>query len=139
VKRHPARVALLSLLAALGCDARSAEEGRRQRDVAQLCWAEDRLRNAPNTGKAALLAELSRAPCPAPDACRMRDACVGAYTLHVDALALTGAAKQLLSERRDAEAAGILGAAEEKLKKAGPGIERCTALSAELRRGYAVR
>lgn len=68
----------------------------------------------------------------------MRDACVSAYTLHVDALSLTAAAKQLMSDGRDAEAAGILGAAEEKLKRAGPEIERCTSLSAGLRRAYSV-
>jgi hypothetical protein len=140
VKRQRLRVALaLAFVSALGCDARSTEESQRQRDVAQLCWAENRVRNAPNAGKASLLAELSRAPCPAPDACRMRDACVAAYTLHVEALELTAAAKQLLSDHRDAEAAGILGAAGEKLKKAGPAVEECTALSGELRRAYAVR
>lgn len=69
----------------------------------------------------------------------MRDVCVSAYTLHVDALGLTAAAKQLMSDRRDAEAAGILGAAQEKLQQAGPKTEQCTALAAELRRSYSVK
>lgn len=131
--------ALLTVCLAFACDSRSREESRRQREVAQLCWVEDRIRNAPNAGKGAVLSELSRAPCPAPDACRMRDACVAAYALHVDALELTAAAKQLLSDHKDVEAAGILGAAEAKLKQAGPGIEQCTAASADLRRAYGIR
>ncbi|MDF3067960.1 MAG: hypothetical protein K0R38_3561 [Polyangiaceae bacterium] len=126
------------LLSNVSCDARSNESLRAQQSVAHLCWIENRIRNAANAEKTSFLADFARSPCPAPDACTMRDACVSAYTLHVDALGLTAAAKQLIADQRDADAAGILGAAETKLKEAGPKIAQCTSLSADLRRAYSV-
>lgn len=131
--------AALLLLGAFACDRRSEETVRAQQQVARLCWVEDRIRNAANADKSSFLADLASAPCPAPDACAMREACVSGYTLHVDALKLTSAAKQLVRDGRDAEAASILGAAETKLKEAGTQVARCTSLTADLRRTYAVK
>lgn len=123
-------------LTALGCDARREE--RLARDVARLCRAEEQLRQAPNSGKAQLLGELVRAPCPEPAACKARDACAAAYTLHVDALSLTQVAKQNLSDGQNEQAAKLLGAASTKLEQARGRIDECTGLVAALRRAHGV-
>jgi hypothetical protein len=137
--RAEAWFAAALVAACASCNRSSSDEAlRTQRAIARLCWSENRVRNADNAEKARHLAELASTACPVPDACRMRDACVSAYTLHVDALNLTAAAKQLMSDGRHGEAAGILGAAEAKLKLAGPQIEQCTALSAGLRSSYSI-
>jgi hypothetical protein len=123
-------------LIALACDAEREE--RLAREVARLCRAEEQLRQAPNGAKAQLLAELSRAPCPEPAACAARDSCTSAYTLHVDALALTQVAKQNIADGQNEQAAKLLGTAETKLEQARSGIERCTAQFAALRRAHRV-
>jgi len=46
----------------------------------------DRLRDAANPDKASKLTELSKVPCSVQDVCKLRDRCVGAYVLQVDAL-----------------------------------------------------
>jgi hypothetical protein len=136
---RPGRLSAALLLCGFGCDPRAGEEGLRQKQsVAHLCWVENRIRSASNPEKSSFLADLSRSPCPTPDACRMRETCVAGYTVHVDALSLTSAAKQLMAEGRDGEAARLLGAAEGKLKEAGPNVEQCTSLSADLRRAYSL-
>lgn len=130
-----ARICALGLLL-FGCDA--GREQRLKQSVAQLCWAEDRLRAAPNAQKAELLAALSRTPCPEPAACAARDVCTAGYTLHVDALALTQVAKQSLADGQGERAAKLLGAAEEKLKLAAARIDTCTSRVAALRRSYTI-
>lgn len=130
--------AALLLLGGIGCDRRSEETVRAQQQAGRLGWIEDRIRNASNAEKSSFLTDLASAPCPAPDACDMRDTCVSGYTLHVEALKLTAAAKQLVADGRDAEAASILVAAETKLKEAGAKIAECTSLAASLRRSYSV-
>lgn len=136
---RPGLLSAALLVSCIGCDLRAGEEGIRQKQsVAHLCWVENRIRSAPNPEKSGFVADLARSPCPTPDACRMRQTCVAGYTLHVDALALTAAAKQLMTEGRDGEAGRLLGAAEGKLKEAGPKVEQCTSLSAELRRAYSI-
>jgi len=134
----PLALVLVALagLGASGCDLERKQ--REQRQIEHLCWLEGRLRGAANPDKAAFLGDLSRAPCPAPDACELRDGCVAAYTLHVDALNLTGAARQQLADGQGDQAARLLGAAETKLKAAGPAVERCTQLAADVRRAHKI-
>ncbi|RYZ01129.1 MAG: hypothetical protein EOO73_36505 [Myxococcales bacterium] len=131
-------IAAVLLLGCVSCDTRSSESVRAQRSVSHLCWVENRIRNAPNPEKATFLADFARSPCPAPDACLMRDRCVVAYTLHVEALQLTAAAKQLIADHRDAEAAALLGAAQTNLQDAGSKIQQCTSLAANLRHTYSI-
>jgi hypothetical protein len=126
------------VLACVGCNPRAKDEAGEKQAVARLCWAENRIRTAPNADKFGFLADLTRSPCPTPSACNMRDRCAEGYGTHVEALRLTAAAKQLLTDGRDGDAAGILGAAEAKLKEAGPRITECTSLAADLRRQYSL-
>jgi hypothetical protein len=127
---------VLFALLALACDANQALF--EQQAIEHLCWTEQRLRTVANPEKAAFLADMARSPCPKPDACRLRDKCTSAYTLHVDALNLTQAAKQQIADGQPASAAGLLGAAESNLKQAGVAVEECTTLAAEIRRRYGV-
>lgn len=123
-------------LSLFGCD---PNDGLRERQtVAHLCWTEERLRRAANPDKAAALAELAAAPCPNPAACAMRDECATAYTIHVDALRLTQAAKLQMGDGKGEQAAGLLGAAEAGLQQAGAKVAQCTDLAAKLRRDYSV-
>lgn len=66
----------------------------------------------------------------------MRDRCAAAYALHVDALALTQAAKQQLADDQGEAAAKLLGAAQQKLEQARAPIADCTDRAAALRRRY---
>lgn len=135
------RPASLLALAWVALGANGCELDRQVRErqaIEHLAWLEGRLRDAPNSGKAAFLADLSRAPCPAPDACQMRDRCVSAYTLHVDALMLTAAARQQLQDDQGERAGRLLGAAESKLKAAATGVGQCTQLAAALRRAHKI-
>jgi hypothetical protein len=123
-------------LGVFGCD---LNDGLRERQtVAHLCWTEERLRGAANPDKAAALAELAAAACPNRSACAMRDTCAAAYTLHVDALKLTQAAKQRMQDGEGVQAASLLGAAEANLKQASLKVGQCTELTAKLRHDYAV-
>jgi hypothetical protein len=123
-------------LGVFGCDPHDGLH--EQQTVAHLCWTEERLRRAANPDKAALLAELATAPCPDRAACTVRDKCAAAYTLHVDALKLTQAAKQRMQAGEGQQAAGLLSAAEANLKQAGVQVAQCTELTAKLRHDYAV-
>jgi hypothetical protein len=116
----------------LGCDLNKGL--RDQQANAHICWLEDRLRNAANPEKATFLAELASAPCPSRDACDTREQCIGAYTLHVDGLKLTQAAKLQMQDGRGDEAARLLGSAEAKLGQARDKVSRCTELAAALRK-----
>jgi hypothetical protein len=94
------------------------------------------LRGAPNPAKAEALRELAKAPCASPEACAARDVCVAAYTTHVEALALTQAAKLQASQGQGAEAAKVLGAAEQKLSQASQQVVDCTEREGALRHLY---
>jgi CRP-like cAMP-binding protein len=94
------------------------------------------LRGAPNPAKAEALRELVKLPCVGPEVCGARDACVAAYTTHVEALALTQAAKLQASQGQGAEAAKVLGAAEHKLSAASEKVIDCTDREGALRHLY---
>ena len=89
-----------------------------------------------STVKQKALSGLAQAPCTGAGVCEVRDACQGAYALHVEGVTLTEAAKQRLHDGRTAEAAALLGPAEEKLKEAGRQVEACTERAAALQRRY---
>ncbi len=107
-----------------------------QKSAARVARAVEVLRQAPNEAKSAPLAELRKLGCAAPDVCAAREQCAAAYALHLDGLALTGAARAKLAEDRATEAARLLGSAERTLKDAEQRIADCTASEGELRRKY---
>ena len=96
----------------------------------------DVLRDAPNPQKAKALSGLTRAPCDGEGVCEVRDTCRDAYALHVEALDLTAAAKQLMADGKASEAAKLVGAAEQKLGEAARKVDDCTQRAAALRRRY---
>ena len=132
------RLGRLVLFATLGtllaCGSKREADARQS--AARVARAVEVLRGAPNRAKAEALRELAKVPCESPEACRARDTCVVAYTSHVDALALTQAAKLQASEGSGAEAAKVLGSAEKKLDEARTKVIDCTDREAALRRLY---
>jgi hypothetical protein len=124
---------LIALLA-LGCD--GAKELRAQQSAGGVLLALGVLREAPNPGKAKALSGLAQAPCNGEGVCEVRDACRAAYALHVEALALTAAAKQKLAQGQAQLAAELLAPAEEKLKVASAKIDDCNERAGALRRRY---
>jgi CRP-like cAMP-binding protein len=115
----------------LGCASKKETDVRQS--AARVARAVEVLREAPNPAKAEALRELAKVPCESPEACAARDACVTAYTTHVDALALTKAAKLQAAEGSGAEAAKVLGAAARKLSEANGKVIDCTDREAALR------
>lgn len=127
-----ARLGACVLLAAC----RSSQQAAEQKSAAQIARAVEVLREAPNAAKAEPLAQLSKLPCSGVDVCQTRDACSSAYTLHVDAVALTAAAKQKLGDDDPLAAAKLLNASEQKLKDADVKVTQCTDLEGALRRRH---
>ena len=132
VARLVACATLGSLL--FGCPSKKEADARQS--AARVARAIEVLRGAPNPAKAEALRELAKVGCESPEACLARDACVAAYTTHVEALALTQAAKLQASEGQAAQAAKVLGAAEQKLSEASTKVTDCTDREAALRHLY---
>jgi hypothetical protein len=133
------RLGRLAACAALGCvllACASKREADARQSAARIARATEVLRGAPNRAKSEALRELAKVPCESPEACRARDTCVIAYTTHVDALALTEAAKLQAAEGDAAQAAKVLGSAEQKLSEASAKVTDCTDRDAALRRLY---
>jgi hypothetical protein len=114
----------------------SKKETDVRQSAARVARAVEVLRGAPNRAKAEALRELAKVPCESAEVCAARDACVTAYTTHVEALALTQAAKLQASQGQAADAAKVLGAAEQKLDEARTKVIDCTDREAALRRLY---
>lgn len=93
-------------------------------EVRSVSLAIDRLRQAANPDKAPLLSELSRVPCSLKDVCDLRDRCVGAYRMQVEALAEIDAIKAALGrvEMRSAERVDPIA---QKLKQAHALAQEC--------------
>ncbi len=130
------RAALLALALA-SCS--TGRDSAAQQSAGQVARAVEVLRNAANDGKSRSLASLSQLPCAAPDVCSVRDACVAAYTLHVDGLALTEQAKARLRAGEDRQAGLLVLQADLKLKEASAPVEDCVQREATLRRQYKLR
>ena len=130
-RAHLALVLTL-LQGSLGCASETSPERRSAADVVR---AEEMLRSADNAQKARLLSALST-PCVGADSCETQRICRAAYQLHVEALGLTGAAKDKLGAGQGDEAARLLGSAEQKLKQAQLDVTACTEHAHELRRRY---
>jgi hypothetical protein len=118
----------------LACNA--AREAEEQKSAAHIARAIEVLRNAPNEMKAGPLAELGKLPCVGAEVCGTREACRVAYTLHVDALALTAAAKDQVAFRDNPRAGKLLISAEQKLSEAGVRVADCVEREATLRHRY---
>lgn len=128
-------LSLAALVASLqACS--SAEERAAQQSAAQVARAVEVLRSAPNASKGVPLAALAKLACSGADVCAARDACFSAYTVHVEAISLTAAAKQKLADDEPLEAAKLLNASEQKLKDADARVSACTDLEGALRRRY---
>ena len=89
----------------------------------------DRLRDAPNPEKAPKLAELQKVPCSLADVCQLRDRCVGAYQMQVEALAQIAGAKNGL----DGE---LVAALEQKLEAARKLSHECLEFELVVGRRY---
>lgn len=127
---------LLSALGVAGLACDGAKELRAQQSAGGVLLALGVLREAPNASKAKALTGLAQAPCNGEGVCEVRDACRDAYALHVEALALTAAAKQKLSDGQAQLAAELLAPAEQKLKTASAKIDDCNERAGALRRRY---
>ncbi len=110
----------LLLLGLAACGKGGADK---RAEVRSISTAIDRLRQAQNPDKAVKLSELSRVPCSLADVCELRDRCVGAYQLQVEALERIAAPKDGLDGE---EVAAI----EQKLEAARKLAHEC--LEAEL-------
>jgi hypothetical protein len=84
-------VCLLLMLGLVGCDGSASAK---RAEVRSISFAIDRLRQAPNPEKAPKLEALSKLPCSLPDTCQLRDHCVGAYQLQVEAVTQIAVAKE---------------------------------------------
>lgn len=124
---------LVGLLSLAAC---RSEEAEAQKSAAQVARAVEVLREADNAKKVPALRALHALACRGEAVCETRDACHAGYLLHVDGFTLTQAAKQLMIDGKGAEAAKLLGAAEEKLLDAGGKVAICTDREAALRRRY---
>ena len=131
-----ARLVACATLGSLLLACASKKEADARQSAARVARALEVLRGAPNRAKAEALRALAKVPCESPEACAARDACVAAYTTHVEALALTQAAKLQASEGQAVAAAKVLGAAEQKLSEASGKIIDCTDREGALRHLY---
>lgn len=86
------RIAALAFVSLLIPACHSNSE--RRAEVQSVSAAIDRLRQVPNAEKAPMLELLSRLPCSLTDVCELRDRCVGAYRVQVEALQEIAALKQ---------------------------------------------
>jgi hypothetical protein len=131
-----ARAGGIFAVAALVFGCHAAEELRAQQSAGGVLLALKHLRDAPNADKAKALRGLAQAPCANRAVCEVRDACQRAYTLHVEGLALTQAARQQLRDGKSLDAAKLVGSAEQKLKQASPRVDDCTERASALQRRY---
>jgi hypothetical protein len=126
----------LALGLLLGASACSGRDDEAKASAARLSHAIAIVRDAPNDAKAGPLGELTKLPCAGPEVCETRDACVAAYTLHVDAVGLTGAARMKVIDGQSAEAASLLVAAQQKLASGSAQVEDCVRREGALRVRY---
>jgi hypothetical protein len=128
----------LAALGALSCllACSSARDAEAQQSAARVARAIEVLRLAPNPAKAGPLAELGKLGCGGTDVCAARDACLVAYRLHVDALALTGVAREQVASRDERNAGKLLISAEQKLNEASVRVADCVEREAALRHRY---
>ena len=117
----------------LSCSQRDPEA---QQSAGRVARAIEVLRNAANDAKAKPLEALAQVACTGPDVCETREACRAAYTLHVDAVSLTGAARQKAADGQATDAAKLLGSAQQMLGEAGSKVQACIERESALRRRY---
>jgi hypothetical protein len=125
-------LALSALLVACGPD----REAQAKQGAARVARAVELLRNAPNDAKHAPLEALSQLSCSTPDICQTRDVCQAAYTLHLDAIKLTRAAKLDAQEGKTEQATRLLMSAQSQLNDASKAVADCIERESVLRRAY---
>jgi hypothetical protein len=102
----------------------------------QVARAIELVRNADNDAKRAPLAALGKVACGSPEVCAVRDVCVEAYKLHVDAVEMTQLAKEAAANGKTPRATLLLIEAQKKLSLSGPPVANCVEREGELRRRF---
>ncbi len=132
-----AAVASIPLLCG-GCPGEAAQQSRGE--AGRMAHAVRSLREADNPAKRPLLEALARSKCKEPLVCELQQTCVAAYRSHLDGLDKSDGVRRSLdavdggAARRSAELLTELDAAEELLRNARQGTERCAELEGKLRR-----
>lgn len=130
------RLAAVALVSSdlLGCAQTTQVDASDREEAAQLLQKIDRLRQAANPEKPALLAQLERASCSAPETCALKGRCSRAYQRLLAALAAIASADDPQGTPNSASAA--LTRAENDLEVARREMLACSSEQAELRRRY---
>jgi hypothetical protein len=124
----------LAVLALVSC--RHEERERQRSEAGRVSRAVELLREAPNSEKSPLLSALRRTECTLDRTRELKDMCVRAYQLHIDALDGVRAAQR--SVRDDAASAGdvaeLVVSSEKKLSQSLELQNKCALLQGALRR-----
>lgn len=118
----------------LGCSKATQIDASDREEAAQLLQKIERLRQAANPNKPALLAQLQRATCSAPDTCALKGRCSRAYQRLLDSLAVIASADDQQAPPGNVSAA--LTRAENELEVARREMLACASEQAELGRRY---
>jgi hypothetical protein len=128
------RLAFIVLWFGIGATACGVSEESKRAEVASVTVAIDRLRDAPNAGKAEQLTLLRKTPCTLPDVCQLRDACAAAYGKQVEALAQITQLKEQGTAASDMAARFL--AVQEQLARARDEAKACVDGEARLLERY---
>lgn len=138
---EPLRVAApLLLLIGAGCPGEQAQQGRGEAD--RVAHAVRQLREAGNSAKRPLLESLSRLQTKHSDVRELQQTCVAAYRSHLEGFDKSEAVRRSLdtpdaqAAQRTSELMSELESAEDLLRVARQGTQRCTELEGKLRRAH---
>jgi hypothetical protein len=133
-------VAPLLLLIVAGCPGEKAQRGRGE--AGRVAHAVHQLREADNPAKRPLLESLSRLQCKETDVRELQQTCVAAYRSHLEGVDKSEAVRRSLDApdaqvaQRTTELMAELDSAEELLRGASHGTQRCAELEGKLRRKH---
>jgi hypothetical protein len=136
--RKAAASALTGWLIALGGCEHTEQQIERRREAERVVYALESLRNAPNDAKPPLLKALEGVACVTEEICELKRTCVGAYEVHLRALAGTRAARHAVESDAgaDKKAAELLGQSARWLEEAARKTKRCADLEGEIVRKH---
>lgn len=132
-------------LAASACARRTQGDAVERAQTAQVSFAIDQLRNAPNSNKQLLLKTLRQVPCSVEAACALKRVCLEAYTTYIESLNQTAAVRVALRTSSEPTATTKPQAiledllnAESKLRASRAALTHCeqSQSSAKLRYGF---
>jgi len=134
---------LASCLAASGCARRTEGNALERAQTAQVSFAIDQLRNAPNSNKQLLLKTLRQVPCSVEPACALKRVCLEAYTTYIESLNQTAAVRVALRTSSEPTATlkpqAILEEllkAESKLRASRAALAQCEQSQSSAKLGY---